>query len=152
MSLNTTNPEIENICDKIADIPRVKGLVGILILSKTGSLFFSKVDKRRKNIKKNIFQIAGFISAIMIYSQDIIGGKELGLKLEDIDLYIDTKNEVIFTYFVEKQNCSENIIHIIHLIFDDFLDKYYDSYIKDFKGDLTPFHSFENIIDQYFEI
>ncbi len=151
MGLDTTNTEINSICSRVVDIPRVKGqLVGILILNETGLLFFSKVAKKRTNITKNIFQIAGFLSAIMIYSKDFIGSREIELKLKNVDLHIDTKNGVIFAYFIEKENYTEDTNKYIHIIFNDFLEKYYESYVKDFKGDLTPFHSFENVIDQYF--
>ena len=105
----------------------------------------------------NNFQIAGFISAILIYSQDFIAGEEYGLKLEDIDLgdqhfYVKTKKGVIFAYLVDKTVCSENIKRYMQLIMEEFLEKYYSSHIVAFKGDLAPFHSFEEVIDQYFEI
>jgi len=53
---------------------------------------------------------------------------------------------------VEKPNCSENIKRYMQLIVEEFLYRYYSSYVVEFKGDLTPFHSFEGIIDEYFEI
>ena len=40
----------------------------------------------------------------------------------------------------------------MQLIMEEFLEKYYSSHIVEFKGDLAPFHSFEEVIDQYFEI
>lgn len=106
----------------------------------------------------NNFQIAGFISAILIYSQDFIAGEEYGLKLEDINLgngcqmFLKTKSNVIFAYIVEKPNCSENIKRYMQLIVEEFLYRYYSCYVVEFKGDLTPFHSFEEVIDEYFEI
>lgn len=152
MGLDTANTDINTISNRVVDIPRAKGLIGILILNKTGSLFYSKVNKKRVNIIKNIFQIAGFLSAMMIYSKDFIGSRELELKLEDVDLHIDTKNGVIFAYLIEKENHTEDSNKYIHIIFNDFLERYYDSHIKDFKGDLTPFYSFEEVIDQYFDM
>ncbi|MFW9881942.1 MAG: hypothetical protein ACFFG0_53440, partial [Candidatus Thorarchaeota archaeon] len=44
-------------------IPRAKGLIGFLVLDKTGLLYFSKVKKNKTNLGRYIFQIAGFISA-----------------------------------------------------------------------------------------
>jgi len=157
MGLDTVNTKINSIYNRIVDISRAKGLVGILILNKTGSLFFSKIKKNRPNMVKNNFQIAGFISAIVIYSQNFIAGDRCGLKLEDIDLgnqhfYIKTKNDIIFAYLVEKNNCSENIERYMQLIMEDFIEKYYYSHVVKFKGDLTPFHNFENVIEKYFEI
>ncbi len=115
------------------------------------------MNKKRKNISKNIFQIAGFISALLIYSQDFIGSEGSGLKLEDIDLgnhhlYVNMKNDVIFAYLVEKSNCSESIERYMHIIVENFLNKYYNTCIKNFNGNLAPFHEFEQVIDQYFEI
>ena len=138
--------EIKSICN------RTKSLVGILILNKTGSLLFSKIDKKRSNITKNIFQIAGFLSAIMIYAKDFIGSKAIELKLENVEFHIDTKNGVIFAYLIDKENYNEDTNKRIHIIFNNFLERYYELHIKDFKGDLTPFYNFEKLIDHYFEM
>ena len=151
------NSELKNICKNLIKIPKAKGIVGVFIIDKAGFLYFSKINKNRPNMANHNFQIAGFISAILIYSQDFIGGKEYGLKLEDINLgnqqfYIKTKNGVIFAYLVEKLNSSENMKRYMQICVEEFLEKYYLSYVRDFKGDLTPFHDFENVIDQYFEI
>ncbi|MFX1324121.1 MAG: hypothetical protein ACFE8N_04135 [Promethearchaeota archaeon] len=142
---------------EVSEFAKAKGLIGILILDKAGSLFFSKVNKNRLRMAGNIFQIAGFISAIMIYSQDLIGGENQGLKLKDINLgnhhfYICTRKNLIFAYFIEKNRASENINICIQKIIEKFTDKYYFSHILNFKGDLSPFHEFETVVDQYFEI
>jgi len=158
ISSDLLKPEIRQICDRSVDIPKAKGIVGIFIIDKAGFLYFSKVNKDRPYMANNNFQIAGFISAILIYSQDFIAGEEYGLKLEDINLgngcqmFLKTKSNVIFAYIVEKPNCSENIKRYMQLIVEEFLYRYYSSYVVEFKGDLTPFHSFEGIIDEYFEI
>ena len=68
------------------NFPKANGLIGFLVLDKTGLLYFSKVAKNQLRIEKNIFQIAGFISAILIYSQDLIGSEDSGIKLEDVNL------------------------------------------------------------------
>ncbi|MFX1377268.1 MAG: hypothetical protein ACFFA0_15815 [Promethearchaeota archaeon] len=139
------------------DFPKASGLIGFLVLDKTGLLYFSKVTKKRKTIAKNIFQIAGFISAMLIYSQDLIGSEESGIKLEDINLgshhfYVYTEGNVIFAYFVEKERSSENFKDHIQIVIKKFIDKYYNSHIKNFNGDLSPFHKFEEVISHYFEI
>ena len=157
ISSSRFNSELKNICKNVIKIPKAKGIVGVFIIDKAGFLYFSKINKNRPNMANHNFQIAGFISAILIYSQDFIGGKEYGLKLEDINLgnqkfYIKTKNGVIFAYLVEKLNSSENMKRYMQICVEEFLEKYYLSYVRDFKGDLTPFHDFENVIDQYFEI
>ncbi len=157
ISSNTSKTEISKFCNKMIKIPKAQGIVGVFIIDKAGFLYYSKIRKNRPNMANNNFQIAGFISAILIYSQDFIAGEEYGLKLEDIDLgdqhfYVKTKKGVIFAYLVDKTICSENIKRYMQLIMEEFLEKYYSSHIVEFKGDLAPFHSFEEVIDQYFEI
>jgi hypothetical protein len=149
--------QIRQICNSIINIPKAKGLTGIFIIDKAGLLFFSKVNKNKPNIANNNFQIAGFISAILIYAQDFISGEDYGLKLEDVNLgdfhlFLKTKNDVIFAYIIDKDNRTENIKRYMQLIVEEFLDTYYTSEVISFKGDLSPFHDFENVIDQYFEI
>lgn len=149
--------EIRNLCTNIVNIPRAKGLVGIFVLDKAGFLFFSKVKKDKPNLANNNFQIAGFISAILIYVQDFIAGEEYGLRLQDINLgefhlFLKTKNDVIFAYIIDKDKSTENIKRYMQLIVEEFLETYYASHVIGFKGDLSPFHDFEKVIDQYFEI
>ncbi len=149
--------ELKKICNNKITIPKAKGLIGIFIIDKAGFLYFSKVNKDRPNMANNNFQIAGFISAILIYAQDFIAGEEYGLKLEDVNLggchlFLKTKKDVIFAYIIDKDKRSENIKRYMQLIVEEFLDTYYNSHVIGFKGDLSPFHEFENVIDQYFEI
>ena len=149
--------ELRQICNSSITIPKAKGLIGIFIIDKAGFLYFSKVNKDRPIMANNNFQIAGFISAILIYAQDFIVGEEYGLKLEDVNLggchlFLKTKKNVIFAYIIDKDKRSENIKRYMQLVVEEFLDTYYNSYILGFKGDLSPFHEFENVIDQYFEI
>ncbi|MHA1987334.1 MAG: hypothetical protein ACW98D_11900 [Promethearchaeota archaeon] len=157
IGIDTTGVEIKKICVNTARIPRAKGLVGFLALNKTGILYFSRVKKDRKKISKNIFQIAGFISALMIYSKDLISGEDPEVRLEDINLgshhfYVNIKNNVIFAYFIEKHEVTENFDNYIQIVVDKFIEKYYNPYITDFRGDLSPFHSFDAVIDRYFKI
>lgn len=157
--LNSDKLEIDliKVCNNIITIPKAKGLIGIFIIDKAGFLYFSKVNKDRPTMANNNFQIAGFISAILIYAQDFIAGEDYGLKLEDVNLggchlFLKTKNDVIFAYIIDKNKRSENIKRYMQLIVEEFLDKYYSCHVIGFKGDLSPFHEFEKVIDQYFEI
>lgn len=157
IGVNTANLEIKKIYLNTVEIPRAKGLVGFLVLDKTGLLYFSKVQKIRRSMTENIFQIAGFISAILIYSEDLISGVDPELRLEDINLgnhhfFINVKNNVIFAYITETHKTTENFDTYIHIVVNKFIDKYYNPYVTNFKGDLSPFHSFEKVLDQYFEI
>jgi len=157
ISSNTSKTDIRQVCTRLINIPKAKGIVGFFIIDKAGFLYFSKINKNRPNMANNNFQIAGFISAILIYSQDFIAREEYGLKLEDIDLggyhmFLKTKNNVIFTYIIDNDNHSYNLKRYMQLVMEEFIDKYYYSHVVEFKGDLAPFHSFEQVIDQYFEI
>ncbi|MBY8989170.1 MAG: hypothetical protein KGD58_00305 [Candidatus Lokiarchaeota archaeon] len=139
------------------NFPKANGLIGFLVLDKTGLLYFSKVAKNQLRIEKNIFQIAGFISAILIYSQDLIGSEDSGIKLEDVNLgnhhlYVCSRGKVIFAYFVEKHRISDNFKSCVQIVIEKFIDTYYNSHIKNFKGEVSPFHCFDRIINQYFEI
>ena len=153
---NTNYKNIKNFCDDTIKIPKAMGIIGVFIIDKAGFLYFSKINKNRPNMANHNFQIAGFLSAILIYSQDFIGSQEYGLKLEDINLggyhlFLKTKNNLIFAYIVDKDNTTKNIKRYMQLIMEEFIYAY-PSHIKNFKGDLTPFHKFEKVIDQYFEI
>lgn len=157
IGINIVNSDIKRIYIKPAKLSRAKGLVGFLALDKTGKLFFSRVQKNRKKISNNVFQIACFISAILIYSKDLISGEDPELRLEDINLgshhfYLNIKNNVIFAYFIEKHEITENFDKYIHIVVDKFIDKYYSPHITNFKGDISPFQSFDVVMDQYFEI
>jgi hypothetical protein len=139
------------------NFPKATGLIGFLVLDKTGLLYFSKVAKNQLNIGRNIFQIAGFISAILIYSQDLIGTEDSGIKLEDINLgnhhlYVCTEGKVVFAYFTEKHKTSENLKRNVQIVIEKFIDRYFNSQIKNFKGDISPFHCFDKIINHYFDI
>lgn len=139
------------------NFPKAKGLIGFLVLDKTGLLYFSKVAKNQLSIEKNIFQIAGFISAILIYSQDLIGSVDSGIKLEDVNLgnhhfYVCTRGKVIFAYFVERHKISDNFNSYVQIVIEKFIDTYYELHIRNFRGELSPFHRFEKIVNQYFDI
>ncbi|MFX1322022.1 MAG: hypothetical protein ACFFAQ_10290 [Promethearchaeota archaeon] len=154
---NISSLEIEKICHTIIKIPKVEGMLAMFIVDEAGFLYYSKVSKKENCISQNKVQIAGFISAILCFSQDYIGGKESGFKLEAINVgkanfYMNFKNDVIFAYLVEKKKKTEKMQKYIELISEEFVDKYYEIHVKDFNGDLTPFHEFENIIEQYFII
>ncbi|MHA2393017.1 MAG: hypothetical protein ACXAEX_13830 [Promethearchaeota archaeon] len=115
-----------------------------------GSLFFSKVNKNRLRMANNIFEIAGFISAILIYSQDLIGGANGGFRLEDINLcnhhfYVSTKQNVIFAYFVEKHRVIDNFKTNIQKVIEKFIDKYYITHIPNLKEISPPLMSLKTL-------
>ena len=154
---NTSFPEIEKICNSIIKIPKAEGLLALFIVDEAGFLYFSKANKSEKCISENKLQIAGFLSAILCFSQDYIGGNDSGFKLEAINVgkanfYMNNNSDVIFAYLVEKGKMTEKIKRYIQLISEEFVDRYFETHVKDFNGDLSPFHEFEKVIDQYFTI
>ena len=150
---NTSIAEIKSICNNAIEIPRAEGLFAVFILSSTGSPYYSKISKVRTNMAKSHVHISGFISALFSFSKAIIG-VESGAKLKEINFgnqrfYMISKNKVIFAYLVEEINLL--LQRYMYLIVDEFLDTYKED-LEGFKGDLSPFGVFENVIDQYFII
>ncbi|MFX1573924.1 MAG: hypothetical protein ACFFB0_14345 [Promethearchaeota archaeon] len=135
------------------EIPKTEGVIAIFIIGSTGSPFVSMINKKRSNIQDHEVHIGGFISALLSFSNTIIG-EETGAKLKEINFgnqqfYVITKNHVIFAFLVEKMNFL--IQRYMYLLADEFLFSYKDL-LKNFNGDITPFSNFEEIINQYFII
>ncbi len=135
------------------EIPKTDGIIAIFILSATGSPFISKINKSRSTISDHEVHISGFISALLSFSNTIIG-EETGAKLKEINFgnqqfYVISKNNVIFAFLVDNMN---NLLQrYMYLLADEFLNQYKDV-IKEFNGDITPFNVFEEKINQYFII
>ncbi|MHA2194344.1 MAG: hypothetical protein ACXABO_02005 [Promethearchaeota archaeon] len=145
--------DITKLFESEIDIPRTDGIIAIFIIGSTGSPFISKINKNRSNIQDHEVHISGFISALLSFSNTIIG-EETGAKLKEINFgtqlfYVISKNNVIFAFLVEKNNSL--ITRYMYLIADEFLYQFKD-YIKKFNGDVTPFNKFERTINQYFVI
>ncbi len=134
-------------------IPRSEGIIAIFIIGSTGSPFISKINKSRSNIADHEVHIGGFISALLSFSNTIIG-EETGAKLKEINFgnqqfYVISKSNVIFAFLVENMNPL--LQRYMYLIADEFLYQFKD-YLKKFNGDVTPFNEFEQKINQYFII
>ena len=87
------------------------------------------------------------------FSNTIIG-EETGAKLKEINFgnqqfYVISKSDVIFAFLVEDMNSL--LQRYMYLIADEFIYDFSD-YLKCFNGDITPFASFEEKINQYFII
>lgn len=148
-----TSSEIMNIFETTLEIPKTDGIIAIFIIGSTGSPLISKINKKRSNIADHEVHIGGFISAILSFSNTIIG-QETGAKLKEINFgnqqfYVISKSNVIFAFLVENMNSL--LQRYMYLIADEFLYEYKD-YLKNFNGDITPFADFEEIINQYFII
>ena len=145
--------EITNAFESEIEIPRSPGIIAIFIIGSAGSPFISKINKQRSNIADHEVHIGGFISALLSFSNTIIG-EETGAKLKEINFgnqqfYVISKGEVIFAFLVEDMNSL--LQRYMYLIADEFLYQFKDQ-IKGFSGDVTPFNSFLPVINQYFII
>ncbi len=145
--------EILEVLENEIEIPREEGIIAIFIIGSAGSPFISKIDKTRSNIADHEVHIGGFISALLSFSNTIIG-EETGAKLKEINFgnqqfYVISKSSVIFAFLVENMNSL--LQRYMYLIADEFLYKFKD-YLKIFNGDVTPFSEFEKNINQYFII
>ena len=150
---NASILEITKIFESEINIPKTDGISAIFIIGSTGSPFISKINKNRSNIADHEVHIGGFISALLSFSNIIIG-EETGAKLKEINFgnqqfYIISKSNVIFAFLIENMNSL--LQRYMYLIADEFLYQFRD-YIKEFNGNITPFSEFENNINQYFII
>ncbi|MFW9895826.1 MAG: hypothetical protein ACFFD7_08480 [Candidatus Thorarchaeota archaeon] len=150
---NASVSDIVEVFENSIEIPRSEAIIAIFIISSNGSPFISKINQARSNIADHEVHIGGFISALLSFSNTIIG-EETGAKLKEINFgnqqfYVISKNNVIFAYLVENMNSL--LQRYMYLIADEFLYEYKE-YLKDFSGDVTPFASFENKINKYFLI
>ncbi|TET57014.1 MAG: hypothetical protein E3J52_10940 [Promethearchaeota archaeon] len=150
---NAPISEITKIFESEIEIPKTDGVIAIFIIGSTGSPFISKINKKRSNIADHEVHIGGFISALLSFSNTIIG-EETGAKLKEINFgnqqfYVISKSNVIFAFLVENMN--QLLQRYMYLIADEFLFDF-RNYIKEFNGDVTPFNEFESKINQYFII
>ena len=150
---NATFSEIDQLCKRA--IPSAKGLSALFVISKAGLSLFTKIRKDKKYLEDNFITISGFISAILSFSNEVIG-KNTGDTLQAINfesqqLLLTVKENVIFAYLVEDFTKSKNIKRFMELLIEEFLDNYCDR-IEDFNGDINQFRNFEQCVDKYFDI
>ncbi len=124
------------------------------IVSSAGHSLFSKINAENDLLKKNIIQIGGFISAIFIFSSELIGlesGDHLkAISFKNHQFLVKMKDDIIFACLTER-NDSKEIKKNIDLIAEKFLDLY-EERVKNFDGDVSAFNEFECVIDKYFKI
>jgi len=150
---NASVSEITHEFESNIVIPKTQGIIAMFIIGAAGSPFISKINKNRTDIAEHEVHVGGFISALLSFSNTIIG-EETGAKLKEINFgnqqfYVISKSTVIFAFLVDNMNSL--LQRYMYLIADEFLYQYKD-YIKDFSGDITPFITFEKNINQYFII
>ncbi|MBY8983038.1 MAG: hypothetical protein KGD57_08820 [Candidatus Lokiarchaeota archaeon] len=148
---NATLATINETCNKI--IPSYEGLSALFVISTTGHTLFTKIREDKVSISKNYIQIGGFLSAILMFSNEVIG-RNTGDTLQEINFenqqfLISVKEDIIFAYLLESSVKSELLKRYMDLIAEEFLDQFRER-VKNFNGDLNQFHKFESIVDKYF--
>ena len=134
------------------NIPKVEGVDAIYILGISGIPYYSRINP--KYVKETDNQlIGGFITALFNFSRYLIG-EDSGASLKEINLgnrvfYTIAKKEGIFVFIADKM--TPTFRRYMYIISDEFLGKY-KIQIGDFDGNIAPFDSFNEIIDQYFVI
>lgn len=152
---NTSLLDLRNICEENIKIPKTNGVIAVFIISSAGHLFYSKYNKEKAFFKDSELQVSGFISALLMFSREIIS-KGTSAKLRKINFgnrhfYLNSEQNVIFAYLIEENKKDKINKRYLYLITEEFLSKYKES-IGNFTGDVSGFNAFENIIDQYFII
>lgn len=152
-SSNVSHSKISQICNN--SIPSVKGLSALFVISTTGHTLFTKIRDDKTNLLENYVQIGGFISAILMFSNEVIGknsGENLqAINFENQQFLINVEEGIIFAYLVEQSTKSETIERYMELLKEEFFELYYDC-LTDFNGDLNQFHTFEPVVEKYFSI
>jgi len=149
--------EIQQICEQDFKIPKSNSLLALLIISTSGHLYFSKINNNKKKIVNFELKISGFISSLLAFTKELIG-QEPGIRLKQINFgnqrfYLTLKNDVIFTYLVEKEKISKIDKRYMQLISDEFINLFKDKVNpQTFNGNVSHFKKFESIVDNYFTI
>ncbi len=146
---------IQEICDNDFIIPQSDSLLALFLISTAGHLFYSKVNDKKTRLGDFEIQISGFISALLIFTQEMIG-KGPGVELKHINfgnqqIYLIVKNKVISAYLVEEERISKLDRKYMQIVSDEFLDMYKDHINpKTFNGDLSKYQRFGDVVDKYF--
>lgn len=152
-NLIITNPnitEIKQICDNSVEIPKLHGVKGLYVIGTSGISYFSK-SNRTIYLPEESQLVAGLITALFTFSQHIIG-MDSGGKLSEVNfgnqlLYTITNGDVNFVFLVNKM--TPLFERYSNIIADEFLSEFQE-YLKKFNGDISPFESFNEVINRYF--
>jgi hypothetical protein len=138
---------LNSLCKEIINFPRLSAL---FIISEDGHCLFSKTSSDYLN--QNAIQISGFISAILLFSNEIIGktsGDSLKtINFERIQFHLKLKNGIIFAYLIENREDSFDIDYFAELIAEDFLNTF-STQLQNFHGHVSAFREFESHIEKY---
>ncbi len=153
ISSNRPILEFKQACNKEIIIPKSDGVIAIFIITSSGHLLYSKINKEKTKFENVELQICGFISALIIFSKELIGS-EPGVNLKKINFgnkyfYINLIENVIFAYLIEETKGVNVNKRYMQLISEEFLSRYKEC-LSEFKGDIIKFRGFNTVIDQYF--
>ena len=144
---NQAQFDLNSLCKEIISFPKLSAL---FVISTDGHCLFSKTSS--EYLDQNAVQISGFISAILLFSNEVIGktsGESLKtINFERIQFHVKLKNEIIFAYLIEKREDSIDIDYFTELIAEDFLDTF-PTELKNFNGHVSVFREFESHIEKY---
>jgi hypothetical protein len=146
-NLNHSQLNLNSLCKEIVNLPRLSAL---FIISADGHCLFSKTSS--EYLDQNAIQISGFISAILLFSNEVIGktsGESLKtINFERIQFHVKLKSEIIFAYLIEHSEDSVNIDYFTELIAEDFLNTF-STQLQNFSGRVSAFRAFESHIEKY---
>ena len=144
---NQAQFNLNSFCKEIINFPRLSAL---FVISTDGHCLFSKTSN--EYLDQNAVQISGFISAILLFSNEVIGktsGESLKtINFERIQFHVKLKKEIIFAYLIENREDSIDIDYFTELIADDFLNTF-STQIQNFNGRVSVFREFESHIEKY---
>jgi hypothetical protein len=136
-------------------IPNIQGVLALFVLNVTGHSFITKIGKDQNFLKQNSIQVGGFISAISIFSEEVIAkdsGEHLeAITFENFSFFITKKDELLIAYLVKKNVDCKIVKRYIELIAEEFIETYGEE-VMNFSGDINQFKNFTCVIDKYFEI
>jgi hypothetical protein len=144
---NNIQFNINSLCKEIISFPKLSAL---FIISTDGHCLFSKTSN--EYLDQNAIQISGFLSAILLFSNEVIGktsGESLKtINFERIQFHVKLKNDIIFAYLIENCEESINIDYFTELLAEDFLNTF-PTELQNFHGHVSVFREFESHIEKY---
>jgi len=144
---NQAQFNLNSLCKEVISFPKLSAL---FVISADGHCLFSKTNS--EHLDQNAVQISGFISAILLFSNEVIGkasGESLKtINFERIKFHVKLKNEIIFAYLIENLEDSIDIDYFTELIAEDFLNTF-PTELQNFNGRVSVFREFESHIEKY---
>ena len=138
---------ISSLCKEIISFPRLSAL---FIISDDGHCLFSKTSS--EYLDQNAIQISGFISAILLFANEVIGktsGESLKtINFDRIQFHVKLKNGIIFAYLIEIREDSIDIDYFTELIAEDFLNTF-PTELQNFNGRVSVFRKFDSHLEKY---